>query len=469
MNMIKKLFLGFVSVITIVGITGSFFTLYPRRYDDGLRIDHLSGDYSALDELKIKGILSDGIQKMEFVFDNGTFGRQYSVVTDDSITDYIYNEHVRSILGNDFIYKVYLIPDDADKKISESIDEQGNRVTKTSANKAIIRMFSSGILFQTDIVILSDDYGFYGIERKKKDEEIYWMEGGLERPIDAGIGGDYLKPIETIHGKHFLYTTTGTDCTGVGGIYELKREKDYWLVIDENLAPLDVKNGAVQIVGMRGSKDWFVYITVHEDQVVLHPFNRQSNCFEDDITVGALPETAKTEWNERFVIQEPFYNATVQDNGICNIEMIEKPEDAYSLPKSHFYSVDLTEGKVLLSYEEDPFFYNEQNGQYLYDPNYSETVMKYKKNRLYVLRSYRETITSVMQENASSQYEDYISIFENTSSRNSVHISIFENNRSIYEGELLSAARDDYAYQGDGTYQTYGYPYMRSYYYFELD
>jgi hypothetical protein len=189
--------------------------------------------------------------------------------------------------------------------------------------------------------------------------------------------------------------------------------------------------------------------------------------------VGALPKTAKTDWNGWFhqpIIREPFYNAAVQDDGIFNMEMIEKPQDEYAFPKSHFYAIDLKQGKRLLSYEEDPFFFKDREGEYQYEPDFMETVMKYKNNHLYVLRSYRKQIpTDVTYEITSSQNGDTISIVDNTSLRNNVHISIFDNNRSIYEGELVSAAQEDDTYQGYGTYQAFGVPYTRRYYFLELE
>jgi hypothetical protein len=269
-----------------------------------------------------------------------------------------------------------------------------------------------------------------------------------------------LKPIETSDGRHYLYTTTGTDCAGFGGIYEMKVIDNAWTIIEENLAPIDLKEGNVQIVGMKASKDWFVFITVEDEQVVLYPFNRESNSFNSNIKLAVLPDSAKTDWDDypHSVIKESFYNASIQDNSIFNIEIIKKHDD-YIYPLSLFYSVDLNKNEKLIAFHENTPFYDYQNGEYFSDRYFSETVMRYKNSKLYVLRAYKQKLYNI----ARSADDD------STMLLNSVHISVYENNRDVYQGELISAAEDDYSYQGSKLYKGFGETYMRRYYYLELE
>ena len=95
--------------------------------------------------------------------------------------------------------------------------------------------------------------------------------------------------------------------------------------------------------------------------------------------------------------------------------------------------------------------FNEDRGEYKPDPMRSETIMRYKNNRLYILRSYWQ--------------KPYVT----DNFLNTVLISVYENNRDVYQGEIISAAEEDYHYQGWAPYKSYGTTYMRSYYYLDID
>ena len=322
MNIIKKIFIGVAAVISVAGIIASFLLLYPRRYDDGLDIQNISGNPSALNDIKITGVLSDGIQKTDFMYQNGSFTKKYSILTDNSIRYYFLNKQYPPQLPNIVVRRTFIISDDAETRVSSWTNPDGKEVTQTATNKAnmVIDICNNlGVSVTTDVIMRSDNYRIFQYEEKP--------ESKFSIGIDTGFGTETdFTPIEIVGDKMYLYTTTGADCSGFGGVYEIKIVGKQWTVSQENLAPVDLKDGAVQIVGMRASKDWFVFVTVENNQVVIKPFNRTSNTMGNDIVVGPLPESATTEWDayRHRIIREVFYNAAIQDDEFFNIEITEK-------------------------------------------------------------------------------------------------------------------------------------------------
>jgi len=306
-----------------------------------------------------------------------------------------------------------------------------------------------GVSVTTDVIIRSDDFSIYKCGERFEDK--------VDITIDNGVIGEYsdFKPVEIVDDNMYLYTTTGADCTGFGGVYEIKIVDNHWTVSQENLAPLDLKDGKVQIVGMKASKNWFVFITVENNKVIIKPFNRSSNTVENDIIIGPLPKSAITENFDSLhnVITDVFYNAAIQDDEFFNIEIIEKhSEYSNEYPQSTIFStISLTQNEIVISYRENNPFYllnKDRRGDFLHS---YETIMKYKNNRLYILRSY------------------FRMPYVTDEALNIVQISVYENNQDVYQGELISTVEEDYNYQGAEPSKSYGTTYMRSYYYLELE
>ena len=448
MKTIKKLFLGVTVIICISGILISFLVLYPRRYDDNLHIKDISGDSSVLKDITIKGVLSDEIQRTNFSYKDGILQKTFSYVRDKSIDNYNYQQNNYTGLP---IFKDFYFPEDADKKVNTYTDERGYKVTETTANKSGFALKIGGMTIKTDVI-------YY---RPYKQT---WTEyGNGAASSSAGIGGGTgidehtLTPLEISGERTYIYTTTGSASSGFGGVYDITGLSERREYETTNIAPIDLKDGAVEIVGMKASESWLVFITVENDKVILKPFNLKSKEFTGDISIGSLPEGVKSnilyEDSDKYSLEisRVFYSAVLQDDEFFNIEIKQKGDGS----KSYFYTIALNQNKIVLSFEESASYFDSSKGQFTYSDNSPKTFMKYKNNRLHILRSYLQTSALTGR--------------SGTIPLNSVHISVYENEKNVYQGEIVSAAEDDYIHQNLDLSREYGRIYVRSYYYLEID
>jgi hypothetical protein len=450
MRLLRKLFLLICAIIVMVGMLSTWLLLYPRRYDDGLTLQDVSGDRSYLNNVRFHGVLADDIVRTTFQFEDNQWEKEFRFVTEeDSSKQYHYSHGYKDITRYPYPMVVSLemtdvVPNPNPGGFAE--DEQGNRSEAYIGDGIITysvqnRRFSSDVIWsghmtQSISLVVSGDYGEYDdFDRMNSTKGFLWKDDRL-----------------------YLYTITDSYCSGYGGVYDITELfQAGWYKVDEpksserpnevdiskplgpgavwvelpNIAPLDLEDGKVQIIDMAATENSFIYLYVRNQLLYMRAFHLETNSFENEIEVGKIPENvhALSMYKNRVINGKPqgdFTDMVCVDNIIClavssNASSSDYLDYDYGLSYA-YYAVDIVGGKLLQAVMEESDR-NEKTSMRNLD-------MTYKNDALYVFGKY--------DINRSEDLNDI---------ENHLKISVYKKSQSVYQGNILSDAQEDYKYR----------------------
>lgn len=427
MKLLKKLMLPFATVIVIAGIGYSIFNLYSDRMKDNLHIEDISGDRSALQDISISGVLSDRTQQTSFTFANGQLTKRFSMVTSGDYEKQ--RQYNQLIVNRAVIYPSTEVDSDSlVKKVTLKQESNGTIRGEYRYSKGyIVLNGTKNQKIKTDVVVGGQMSIPFTIDPTGKEETSY-VQGGCDLSM-------YANPVVEANGRKYVYTFTDTSCSGYGGVYDMT---DYFKnpgVLSDvpNLAPVYLEDGKVQIEGLAAEKDRLMYLLVINRMVYIRPFNLVTNSFEKDIKVGPVPEGVTVKklgggysYDEQSeTIYDPFIKAQAQGDKLCLMFLPKTFADLGTYISGricNFYVVDIAKGKLLVSLPDQLI----DSGRV----NLESTSMVYKNDTLFILQAY-----GVL---APSNYQ---------SPKNCIKISAYKDGSTVYQGNIVSDAQDDFEYQ----------------------
>ena len=450
MRNLKKSLLALCAVVVVAGLLTSFILMYHKRYDEGLVLQDEPGDRSHLNDVEFYGILADDIQQTAFRFTGDKWNKKFSLVTDEGSREiYNYSQgYIDSSLYPSTICSIDMtdvVPNPNPDHWEEG--QQGNR-SESYTGKGIITYSTNNRQFSSDVIWSGNmTKGLSGVVSRDNGE--YWDYSPFSRK-------GYIWKDD----KLYLYTLTDSNCSGYGGVYDITKIFNSNAValgpgeikIDlPNIAPLDLEDGKVQIVDMVMTERRLIYLFVRDGLLYIRPFNLQINDFENEIELGQIPKNAQAQNEyvysaENGKLRGGFTEMFSQGNIICVAAFSNATSGLYAGNyfgglRCAFYAVDIENGALLQSYLEEP----------LDDAKISikNIDMIYKNDVLYVLRKY-----GVFTFEGSGAYIP----------ESRLKISAYKNSRSVYQGNIISGAQEDYKYQFQD--QKLGTrTYMRDYYF----
>jgi hypothetical protein len=297
--------------------------------------------------------------------------------------------------------------------------------------------------FKTDMNYVSEKMGItlsYQDDGKGPVPGSYSLSG-----VDAGKLPKEVSVtrINESAGRVYVYTPSGTDSRGFGGAYDITDQlkntgsnSDNLLEL-KNIAPIDLKDGNVRIIGMETAGNKLLFTTVENGEVILKPFNLGSNKFSEDINLG----------HKDFADQKvtSFINCYGQTNDkfISLAFAINGERVAENANRVEAVVYDTDSGKVVLNFTEQ-LFKNPLQTQV------QGIVMKYKNNKLFMLRQFDE-VESDNKYSAGGMPS------------HKVEVTVFGENRTLYDGMIISDVNDDQLFRGDVSVPQ-GNLYFRQYY-----
>lgn len=445
LNLKKSLF-AVCAVVVVSGLLASFMLMYTRRYDDGFVLQDESGDRSHLNDVEFYGVLADDIQQTTFRFAGNNWNKKFSFVTDeDSMKRYNYLQGYKdsSLYPSLMVCSIDMtdvMPNPNPDSWQE--DSYGNR-SEAYTGKGIVTYSVNNRRFSSDVI-------WNGNMTKNPGSEI--VSGYDNNGYHLGAKG-YVWQDD----KLFLYTLTDSACSGYGGVYDITELfKAGWAETREtnntkglaavpvgpgavkadlpNIAPLDLEDGNVQILDMVATEKRFIYLFLRGQSLNMRPFNLLTNSFENEIEVGQIPQNAdeqsKDAYNTQGIKPRGNFTEIVSKENIICLAVFSNPSSGlyagnyFQGLRCAFYSVDIEKGTLLQSYMDEPL----DNAK----TSIKNIEMIYRNDNLYVLRKYS------------------VSSFEGSGSHSPesrLKISVYKDNKSIYQGNILSGAQEDYKYQ----------------------
>lgn len=436
MKQIRKYLFAVISAFTVAALGTGYFYTYSCIPQKAVEIVNSSGDRSVLDDIKISGVIADELHKQEFTITGNSVSCNFQASSRD------FTSKFAEVLPGNMPINLrsnIQIPDDAKTSRSTSENQDGSITTSVTANKAdlyyIIYKDRITFSFKTDVIYNSDSMGVEISSTTKNNKLITTSQ-------NSG-GGDIGIPCEMVYlvrtsetGRVFAFTSTGKNCSGFGGAYEitdylkssdkaLKNVKDPATIDVPNIAPIDLKNGAVRIFNMEVLSNQLVFFTEENSQVVLKVFDLNTNQFLDDINLGYQKSLANIKYTDSIK-----YHTEVDGDMLYFALNIYDESTANSISKiNNLFAVYDGQKKQLVFQCNGSFSLSNVN------INQSDVVMKYKDGRLYVVRKYN---SYDLQKN-----KNY-----NAAASQNAEISVYGDHGLLYEGLFQSDVKDDRLFQG---------------------
>jgi hypothetical protein len=428
MSKIKKLLLIITSILSVTLICVFTIYLYSMQNNDKLYVKNISGNINALNNTNITGALSDNIIKTDFRIINGK-------VLKNSVP--VANNTFNNISNNNpgiYINEIMRPSSDANTKKSSYIDKDGNNVNVTSTDKCdlyyTVVLNGMKISIKTDVKRNFIDGNYVYTSGKGKNGS-FSNEGGTKQH-HYGSNNMFDSPRYDLGKKYnnkiFIYANTGTLCSGIGGIYEISEqlkqpkgtnfEQNSVLVNSKNIAPVDLEDGKVQIIGFEVVDDKLVLAVKNNGELTMKIYDAKSYKFIQDIDTGFF-QSPIILCDYVFTVNGDYLNAEVYSTG----------KNSSDISLSSFFTIDTKRLECLL-------LYNESKSVLVGDIMENDSYLLYKNDTLYVIRKYLT--------------DEYRPLMRSSwANSNCIHITAIKNNQSVYEGEIVSDANEDVMYQGE--------------------
>lgn len=404
MKLIRKYFLIILCILTIAGTV--FCGIYLRNQVNNYKVGltDVQGDRANLQGIKISGTVADNLHKLDFEITDGSAKTELSAITREERKSFDSAPMSELFDWIHYEYEPFEIPTEA---------------KTVTVNEAAVTFWVStfdGVhfSFRTDMTIKNEQYP-YSFVYENTDGKIHQTSGSLSFvDIPQSETTSFVRQNPKT-GKIYLFTKSGRDCAGFGGVYDItehihKPYTDYESVELENIAPVDLKDGNVRIIDMQINGDKMVFFIFEDGEVVLKPFDMSANRFEDDIRLGKL----------KFA------------DGGCNIRNYSCVDDryiiaAFEMKETDVYAYDNRFYTIVYDTQTERVVFNQaEERMEIYPGTYIDVKMKYKDNNLYLLRNYRRY-----------KYSGEIL------SDNELRITVLDGSGTIYSGVITSGVGED--------------------------
>lgn len=404
MNLIKKGLLIILCVFTIAGTVfcGVFLKNQVENYDVGL--NDVQGDRAFLQGIKISGTVADSLHKQDFEITDGNTKTKLSPLTKEE----------RENFDPDPMSEVF----DWVRYTFEPLEIPTEAKTVTAHEAAVFVGVSTfkNVRFsiRTDMTVKNEQHTY---------SFVYENIGGRLQQTSTSFSFFDMPQSETTGfvrqnpktGKIYLFTKSGRDCAGIGGVYDVtehiqKSYTDYEPVELENLAPIDLKGGRVRIIDMQITGEKMVFFVFEDGEVVLKPFDMSDGRFKEDISLG----------KQKFA------------DGGCNIRSYSCVDDrylivAFEMKETDVYKYDNRFYTIVYDTQAERVVFNQtEERMEIYFGTYISVKMKYKDNKLYLLRNYL----------IYNQPREYVNNFE-------LRITVLDTSGTVYSGVVTSGVSED--------------------------
>lgn len=424
-----------LAVLTVLPLIGFYVWFYMAADNNGLRIEDISGNPSELNNLTISGLLADNSHKSSFLFSKGKLTQTISSCSPSYLEQF---EEVPLNKRNYLKYNRIRLADDAHTENDIYINENnGNLDIITSTDKANLYYSIAGgkksFIFKTGVVYYSEYYGLLLRYQQKKGSNVRVpVEYAGFRNVQTGNMRNNRYQFRTYNDRIYIYTCTGADCMGTGGVFDITdayngtdygegaRIEQYTknqIAVLENLAPIDLENGLVQIFGMEIIQDRMFFLLTIENRVVIRPFDMNSLTFLEDIPLDLFIDPEQYKSTDGL----PDYSYSLYDSFAC-FEFPEAIPKTSSQPKkwkSHFCVLDMNALSLSIDCSDN-------SPRTFWKPS----KMLYKDDKLYTLSEF-----PVSRNNSVNFLED-------------LRIQIYSQKERLYSGRLISDVSDDIQYRG---------------------
>lgn len=413
----KKSFFAVTAIVTLFIIVIMFFYIDGLKNNNTLYIEDIYGDRSELDNIRLSGVIADQFYKSEFEFVKSEPSQKYSGSSDEYINNM--SKSKEKIIARRDID----ISEGAQTIETEEKDTQGGISKKIRINRADLFYLIEGggrpFSFKTEVTYNSDHFDMYVTKTNINDS--YSRTGWGMSNVDYGIAMPDITNVRYMNGRTYVFTTTGKDCRGFGGVYDITDElsnknsnKDISL---KNIAPVDLENGNVQIINMEAAQSKIVYLIVKNNQLLYRVFDIKNNIFLKDIDFGV------TTTESTFQRAEPNFNISINGRYLCFDLLIDSNVNNIWNFTTHYFVLDLESNQFVFEFTEPP--------PTDYKRSCSHTVMKYRDSKLYIFREF-----AVWPDN-----------FGGTG-KPEVYITVLNNKGKLYEGRIISDVAEDLAFVG---------------------
>lgn len=437
-----------LTVLTLLPLIGCYVWFYMTADNNRLRIEDLSGDRSELNHLTISGLLADNSHKSSFLFSKGKMTQTISSCSPSYLKQF---EEVPLNKRDYLKYNRIRLADDAHTENDIYINENnGNLDIITSTDKANLYYSIAGgkksFIFKTGVIYYSEYYGLLLRYQQKKGSNVRVpVEYAGFRNVQTGNMRNNRYQFRTYNDRIYIYTCTGADCMGTGGVFDITdayygtdygagaRIEQYTknqIAVLENLAPINLENGRVQIFGMEIVQDRMFFLLTIDNQIVIRPFDMASSTFLEDIPLDLTIDPEQYNSTDGL----PNYAFSVHDSFICFEfqEAIPKTAGQPQKWQSHFCVLDTETLSLPIDCSD-----------HLPRISWKSSQMLYKDEKLYTLSAY-----PVTRNNSVNFSED-------------LRIQVYNQERLLYSGRLVSDVSDDIQYRGK---QDSNSLYYRAYY-----
>lgn len=425
--MIKKIRRHMVIVAAVVTaavlcIVWGWFAVAVR--DNNLHLQTMFGSLSPADDVTISGLLADTRQKSAFTLHirdgDYTVSQSFSASSEEFLNSFDHSSLPIKKIN-------YLLPAQGAKVEDHSEDAYTKGYTLLVTDYAqlyyAIEGPDSDFLFATDVV-----YGKEGAKLElefapQKDPKAlfptYYM-----RLWGLRTGEQDAQPylIRQAGEKTYIFTRTGADCRGFGGLYDitealespagdqpvLPNDSRYYQIELPNLAPIDLEDGNVQIFGMEVVGDRMVFLLLDGGEIVLRWFDPQTLTFVGDTSLGVPME------REGDGDQLPVYQFTTvgKEQAVLEIPSIFDDE----VRATNYFLLSGASCAIEASC-------TDSRGYISWRPS----LVLWKNERLYTLKS------------VPTQYPT--GVFDTH-----LLLNIYDDGRLVYSGAVVSSAADDARY-----------------------
>lgn len=369
-NIVKKsmarnvMILCFLVAIFALVLTNRY--LWCLSDNNSIHFRDITGDRAYLKEIVIKGRISDHFQKTDFV---------------------IRNEKVHTKLKS----------------------SQFDRDSVTIPRASITRTNQDGLQF------------FY--ENQAGKELLFYIHS------PNGVDTNKISTVVEDHstGKHYAYTLTNDKFTGTGGAYEVTdQEQENKMQMDpnrmKNIAPIRIKHGDIQIIGMEATEQVLLFVTIQHKDIVLMPFDLVTKTFLSEIDL----QCGNSEYD-----YSVYYSSQVDGQFIS----LNIPMDAvHEFNREDIYKTVVYNAKtnqLVMNCSEPECKGGSENKMF----------MRYKDNKLYLM----QVVSDFDNTNYLSHREERQQFVDYTEK---LLITVLNDNHIAYQGEIVTYANDDKLYQG---------------------
>ena len=425
--MIKKIHRHMVIVVAVITVivlctVWGWFAVAVR--DNNLHLQTMFGTLSPADDVTISGLLADTRQKSAFTLQirdgDYTVSQSFSASSEDFLRSFSRSSPPIQKINHLLPAQGAEIEDRSEEAYTEGYTLL---VTDYAQLYYAIEGPESDFIFVTDIV-----YGREGAKLElefapRKDTETKFPTF-YTRLGDLRTGEQDTQPylIRQLGEKTYIFTRTGADCHGTGGLYDitealkssagrqpiLPNDDHYYQIELPNLAPIDLEDGNVQIFGMEVVGDRMVFLLLDGGEIVLRWFDPQTLTFLGD-TVLEIPTQLEGNGDQLPAYR---YTAVGEDLGVLEIPSIFDG----AVRATNYFLLNGTDCAAETACTDSRSYIA-----------WRPSLVLWKNERLYTLKS-------VPTQYPTGIFDTYLLL------------NIYDDGRLVYSGAVVSSAGDDARY-----------------------